>query len=300
MRGLLERLGRGETLVADGAMGTLLIERGLEPGGCPERWNLERPDDLAEIAALYLEAGAEIIQTNTFGASPVRLAAHGLADRTEEINARAVEIVRGVVGDRALVAGSCGPSGTLLQPLGDADPATLGAGFRRQIGALIAAGVDLITIETMTDLQEAVVAVRTARSLDARAPICATLTFDPTPRGFFTIMGNGVAPVCRGLADAGADVVGSNCGNGVTEMIRIAREFVRESPLPVLIQPNAGLPEFEGGRAVYRETPERMAESCLVLLELGVRILGGCCGTTPDHVRAIRGVVDRHRMRPTR
>jgi methionine synthase I (cobalamin-dependent) len=184
-----------------------------------------------------------------------------------------------------------GPSGHLLKPYGDADPVDLSAGFERQIRALAEAGADLLCIETMTDLAEAVLAVRAARTVAPDLPIMATMTFEATRRGFFTIMGASIEQAVRGLSDAGADILGSNCGNGSGTMLAIAREFRALTGLPIAIQPNAGLPESREGILVYPETPEFMAEQARELLAAGVAIIGGCCGTTPAHVRAWRAVV---------
>jgi 5-methyltetrahydrofolate--homocysteine methyltransferase len=292
-----ERLRRGDTLLGDGALGTQLQARGLQPGEAPESFNLTRPEAVSEVARLYAEAGAEIVTTNTFGGSPFRLAAHGLADRTEEVNRLAVELARAAVGGRAFVAGSVGPCGHLLAPLGDVEPEEVEAGYERQIRALAAAGVDLVLIETMTDLAEATLAIRAARNVAPDLPVAATMTFDATPRGLFTVMGVSVERAAAGLAEAGADVVGSNCGCGIEGMIAVARAFRDKSALPIAIQANAGLPQRRDGGFVYVESPEFMAERVGALLDLGVRIVGGCCGTTPDHIRAFRSLIDAHRVR---
>ena len=288
MKPFLERVRTGPVLVADGAMGSFLMARGLKPGDAPESFNLERQEVLREVASLYFEAGAEVVQTNTFGGSPLKLASYGLDDRTEEIAAAAVEAVRSVVGDDAYVSGSCGPTGGMLKPYGDVEPAEVREGFRRQTGALVSAGVDVLCIETMTDLNEAVLAIEATRSVSADIPIMATMTFDPTPRGFFTIMGIDVPAAAAGLLEAGADLVGSNCGNGIENMVKIAREFRARTDAPLLIQSNAGLPEMIDGSVVYTETPEFMAEKARELLDIGVDVIGGCCGTTPEHIRALR------------
>lgn len=288
----LSKLQGGRIMVADGAMGTLLLERGLAPGECPESLNPTRPELLEEIARLYLDAGAEIIQTNTFGGSPLKLSMYALDDKTEEINHSAVAAVREAVGDRAYVSGSCGPSGRTLKPYGDTEPEDIRLSFERQMKALVDAGVDILCIETMTDLTEATLAVQAARSVSGVVPIIATMTFDQTPRGFYTIMGVDIESAAAGLAGAGADIIGSNCGNGIEKMIEIAREFAQQTTLPIIIQSNAGLPELEGTKAVYRETPEFMAQKARELIAAGVSIIGGCCGTTPEHTRALREVVD--------
>jgi 5-methyltetrahydrofolate--homocysteine methyltransferase len=292
MKPLLERVHAGETVLADGGMGSMLLDRGLAPGACPESVNLERPEIVEEIARLYLEAGAEIIEANTFGASPPRLAQYGLADRAAEINRAAVRAARKVVGDRAYVAGSCGPSGRILKPYGDADPDELYDGFLEQARALVEAGVDLICVETMIDLTEATLAIRAAKAVEAAIPVAATMTFDPTPRGFHTVMGVNVEQAAVGLRDAGADLVGSNCGNGMENMLAIAAEFRRRTDLPLIVQPNAGLPETKDGQVIYTETPAFMADKARELLATGVSIIGGCCGTTPEHTAALRRIID--------
>jgi len=292
MDDLFRRIAAGEVLVGDGALGTMLLARGLPPGECPEAFGLAHPELLAEIAHLYVQAGADFVCTNTFGASPLKLDQYGLADRTEEINRAAVETVRKAVEDRAGVVASVGPCGKMLKPYGDTEPETVRASFSRQMAALDAAGVDAIIIETMTDLTEATLAVRAARDVSPELPVLATMTFDATPRGFFTIMGVTVPQAAAGLAEAGADAVGSNCGNGSDNMVKLAREFAGTCELPIIIQSNAGLPRTEGTSLVYDETPEFMARRATKLLDLGVSIIGGCCGTTPEHILALRHLVD--------
>lgn len=298
MTNVLERLRGGDILVGDGAWGTMLMARGLKPGESPEGINLTRPETLQEIAALYLEAGADLITTNTFGGSPLKLADFSLDDRAEEINRTAVTTLRTVVGDRAFVNASVGPTGKILQPYGDTAPEAVSESFVRQIGALIEAGADLICIETMIDVNEARLAIEATRSLSADIPIMATMTFDATPRGFYTVMGSPIDQAAAALEEAGANILGSNCGNGIEHMVEIGREFMKHSALPIAIQSNAGLPENRAGEVVYPETPSFMAERARQLIDLGVSIIGGCCGTGPDHIRAFRGVVDAHRNTP--
>jgi 5-methyltetrahydrofolate--homocysteine methyltransferase len=189
MKSILERIKNGEILVADGAMGTMLFERGLSPGDCPELLNLSEPEILEEIAQIYFKAGADIIQTNTFGGSPLKLFEYGLEDKCEEINSKAVECVRKVIGESAYVSGSCGPSGQLLKPYGDAEPETLENAFQRQISALGKAGIDIICIETMTGIREATIAVKAAKNIHPEIPVMVSMTFDKIPKGYYTIMG---------------------------------------------------------------------------------------------------------------
>jgi 5-methyltetrahydrofolate--homocysteine methyltransferase len=265
MGSLIERLHAGHPLIADGATGSLLLERGLEPGACPEFINLEAPVILEEIALSYLEAGAEMLETNTFGASPLKLAAYDLEDRTEEINQIAVQAVRTVGGDRAYVAGSVGPCGKLLEPYGDTSPEEVRASFHRQARCLLSAGVDCICIETMIDLTEANLAIGAFKETSPATPVMATMTFDATPRGYYTMMGVSVEDAAAGLTEAGADIIGSNCGNGIERMIEIAQAFKVATSLPLIIQSNAGLPQVTGNGTVYPETPEFMAEKAAEL-----------------------------------
>lgn len=292
---MLKKLSDGKPLVSDGAMGTLLFEQGLKPGDCPESMNLEKPEVLGEIARAYLEAGAEVVHTNTFGGSSLKLASYSLESKIREINESGIEEVRKAATDRAIVSASCGPTGRVLKPYGDAEPEAVYDSFERQLDLVISAGVDAVTVETMTDLTEATLAVKAAKAISPSTPVMATMTFDSTPRGFFTIMGVSIEKAAQGLEEAGADVVGSNCGNGIEKMVEIARELRKVSNLPILIQANAGLPELRDGEAVYPESPEFMAEKAKALVDLGVAIIGGCCGTTPAHTRALRQMVDGQR-----
>lgn len=297
---VLDRLRRGAVLVADGAWGTELQRNGLKPGASPEAFGRSRPDVVAAIAGRYLDAGADLLTTNTFGASPLSLARFALEPETAAINRDAVRILRQVAAGRARVAASVGPSGTLLEPHGGSSESEVLGSFRRQIEALVEAGADLITIETMTDLREATLAVGAARMVAPRLPVFAAMSFDSTPRGYYTIMGVSVERAAAGLEAAGADVIGSNCGNGIGTMIGIAREFRRHTRLPLVIRPNAGLPEHRDGRIDYPETPASFTAGLEELLEAKVAVIGGCCGTGPDHVRAIRQVVDARLGTPPR
>jgi 5-methyltetrahydrofolate--homocysteine methyltransferase len=286
-----DRLQKPEVIVADGAMGTMLFQRGLKSGDCPEKINIENPEVLEEITKLYFDAGAEILQTNTFGGSPLKLAMYSLDGKTEEINANAVCAARKIVSGKAYVAASCGPTGKLLEPFGDTSEDKIFSAFKRQMRILIDEGVDIICIETMTDLNEAVLAVKAARSISNSIPIAATMTFDETPKGFFTIMGVTIEQASKELKAAGADIIGSNCGNGIANMVKIAEEFKKQTELPISIRSNAGLPYIKDGYIAYPETPEFMAEHANKLIRLGVKIIGGCCGTRPEHIAALRKLI---------
>ena len=285
--GILERIREGKVFVADGAMGTMLIDRGLKSGQCPESFNLTNPDAVAEVSRLYVGAGAEIVQTNTFGASPIKLSLYGLQDKTEEINRKAVAIAKSAARSHAYVVASCGPSGRLLKPYGDLEPEELVKSCVRQVKALLDGEADAICVETMSDINEAVIWVKASKKILPQIPVFATMTFDPTPRGFFTMMGVDIKKAVTELTGAGCDVLGSNCGNGSDQMIDIAATFKELTDKPLLIRSNAGMPVLQDGRAVYLETPEYMADNCREMARIGVNIIGGCCGTTPAHIRAI-------------
>ena len=295
MKGILERLKQGNVIVGDGALGALLIKHGLKHNELPELYNLTRPGLIEEIASLYLDAGAEIVTTNTFGASPLKLHRFSLEEKMEDINREAVAAVRRAVGNKAYVSASIGPSSYMMKPLGNVDREEVLVNYQRQIGTLLATGIDMICIETMIDLAESVLAIKAARSLDQKIPIAATLTFAKTPRGYFTVMGASIPDTVSGLEDAGANIIGSNCGNGMEQMVEIAREFRQYAVAPVIIQSNAGMPIVSATGIIYPETPGFFAGKAAELIDAGVQIIGGCCGTEPDHIRAIRKVVDARR-----
>ncbi len=297
MASLRERLGSRRLLVADGAWGTRLQERGLEPGECPELWNVTRPLEVRAVAEEYLAAGSDLILTNTFGGSPLMLRRHGLEERTEELNAAGARLsLEAAAGTQVLVAASVGPTGELPAPLGATSESELEEAFRRQVRALLRAGVRLLCVETMIDLTEACCAVRAAkgaaRELGVAVEVLATLTYGPTPSGYRTAMGVDIPQTVEALTRAGADVLGSNCGNGIEQMLPIAGAFRSLTPLPLLVQANAGLPVLEGGRTVFRQGPEDMARHVPALVRAGASILGGCCGTGPAHIAALRRAVD--------
>ena len=285
-----ELLESGDILVSDGALGTMLQQKGGYET-CPEELNLSRPDLLEEVARLYVEAGSDIVTTNTFGGSPLKLAAAELDEYVVEINQAAVEAVRRAAGDNTLVAGSIGPTGKLLV-MDETSPQEMEAGYVHQAGIMVEAGVDMICVETMTDLVEALIAVRAVKTAAPDLPCMATMTFDPVPDGFRTIMGVSIEEAVPQLLDAGVEAVGSNCGHGLDTMVEVARAFGEVTEAPIVIQSNAGLPELIGGEVVYSESPEMFAGRVPDLIEAGVRVIGGCCGTTPDHIRAIRAAVD--------
>ena len=291
--GFLERLARRPVLF-DGAMGSMLLAEVLPPGAAPELWNTERPEVISRIHRAYLAAGAEVVTTNTFGGTLLRLSAYGLGARCVELNFAAVQramAARLEFRDRQVfVAGDIGPCGKFFPPVGDLAAAALTDSVKAQVEVFAAAGVDLLLIETMVDLREAEIALRTARRL-TDVPVAVTMTFDRKPRGYFTIMGHTPSEAVRRLTDAGADVVGANCTLAAEDMVELAEILVAASPVPVLVQPNAGQPEIVDGRAVYHVSPGQFAAAMKRILDLGVAAVGGCCGTTPEHIRAVAELI---------
>lgn len=285
-------LATDKILLLDGAMGTLLYDKGLDRGNAPETVCLDHPEWLTEIAESYAAAGSNIVQTNTFGGSKLRLQEFGLASELIKINQTAVLAAKAGVSDDVLVSASMGPCGKMLVPFGDTSPETIQESFREQAEALVQADADMICIETMTDVQEALLAVKAIRQTDQSIPIIATITFNHTPSGFFTIMGNSISDSAGLLAEAGVSAIGSNCGNGLDHMLNICAEFRKHSDLPIQIQANAGIPVVEESNLIYPETPELFASKMGNLIEAGARIIGGCCGTTPDHIRKMRKSID--------
>lgn len=278
-------------LVSDGAMGTLLMSLGLPEGSCPELWNSSNPASIASIHEKYFAAGADLVETNTFGGNRLRLEHFGLGDRVSELNRRAVEIARSVCPQGKFVAASVGPTGELMEPFGRLTESLALEVFTEQVEALIQAGVDLVIVETMMDINEILAAVKAARQVDSDIPLVATMTFEENPAGYATSMGIDPAAAVSNLSGSGADVFGANCGRGVDEMIGIMKAFRKETDMPLLAQANAGIPKVEEGKLVYPETPQERGEAARTLMELKVNIIGGCCGTGPDHIRAIREAV---------
>ena len=280
-------------LVADGAWGTLLAQRGLPPGTAPEQWNLARPGEVEAVARAYVEAGAQIVLTNTFGGSPWKLAKAGLGGRAAEVNRRGAELSKRAAGGRALVFASVGPTGEFLAPLGTHAAADFEACFAEQIAACAQGGADGLVLETMTALEETLAALAAARKAAPRLPVAACMTFDRGARGYATMMGVAPERAARELAAAGADLVGSNCGSGIGPMVEVARLMRAATDRPLWFKPNAGAPHLVDGKTVFRETPEEMAGRAADLIAAGARVIGGCCGTTPAHIRALAAACRR-------
>ncbi len=282
---LLEKVSRGAVIVGDGGMGTELQRAGLEPGGCGDAWNLAHPARVRDIQRRYVDAGARVLLTNTFGTNRFVLARYGLEDRVSDIARAAVAEARAAADGRAWVLGDVGPCGGFLEPLGDVVANELEATWRAAITAMLEVGVDGIVFETMTAVEEIVLGIRVARALGAPL-VVASMAYDAVRGGYRTMMGVSPADGARACIEAGADVVGANCGRlEPEEFVQVAQQIREATDAPLILQPNAGQPRLEGDAIVYPRDPASLAPA-LVELAGHASIVGGCCGTTPAHIRA--------------
>jgi 5-methyltetrahydrofolate--homocysteine methyltransferase len=281
-------LARPGLILADGGMGTMLMELGLQFGASPELWNVEHPDRVRQVHRGYLQAGSRIVLTNTFGGNRLRLGLHNLQDRVVELNRAAAGLVRQEVeaaGGSAIVAGDIGPSGGILAPLGELEPAQAVEAFAEQAGGLIQGGVDILWIETLSSLVEMRAAVDGARQASRDIPIVATMTFDTRGR---TMMGVTPEQAVQELSSWGLDTFGANCGNGPEEILAVITKMHAAAPQAALVaKANAGVPKLEKGSAVYGAGPEEMARYATAVADAGARIIGACCGSTPRHLEAM-------------
>jgi 5-methyltetrahydrofolate--homocysteine methyltransferase len=289
---IIDQIKQGKTLVSDGAWGTFLQKKGMQPGECPEEWNLTHPEDVFDIAKSYIDAGADLIETNSFGGTIFKVQKYGLADKVFELNKAAAEISRKAAGDK-FVLGSVGPTGKILL-MGDVTEEELYEAFKTQVQGLEAGGVDAIMIETMTDLDEARLAIKAAKE-NTNCEVFCTMTFEKTVDGEFrSMMGIGPTDMVNTLIDAGAELIGANCGNGIKDMIGIVEEIRKSNPdIPVLVHANAGMPLYQDGETVFPETAEEMASLVPKIVSAGANVIGGCCGTTPEHISSVRKAVDK-------
>jgi 5-methyltetrahydrofolate--homocysteine methyltransferase len=293
-RPLLERL-KDSVLLCDGAMGTQLDAHGIQPGECHEGWNVAHPEKVKEIQRAYLEAGAEAILTNTFGGSRWCLDRYGLGEKVGEFNSAAVKLAREVAGEERYVLGDVGPTAQFMYPLGEKTEAEFVAVFAEQV-SFLAEGSDAIAVQTMTALEELVAAVRAAK--ETGLPVIASMAFQPEVhgKGFRTIMGVGIEDMVRRLEEEDVDALGANCGTvDIADMVEIVRQMKELTSLPVLAEANAGKPRIVSEKTVFDQTPEDMAAYIPALVDAGVNIVGGCCGTTPEHIRVFAERINRGR-----
>jgi 5-methyltetrahydrofolate--homocysteine methyltransferase len=284
-------LARTRTALLDGAMGTELMARGLGPGVPPELWNVDRPDAVRQVHAAYFEAGSDAVSTNSFGATPLKLAAHGLEDRAFELNRAAARLAREAAPAGRFVAGSIGPTGKFLKPQGPATEEDLVAAFAEQARGLAEGGVDVFLIETQYDLREALAALRGVRAVSA-LPVFVTMTFNSFPRGYFTLMGNAAPRVAAELEKAGAAAVGANCTLTTEQMAGCVRSMRAATALPLIAQANAGQPGAEpDGTVSYSQTIEEYIRFVPDIIKAGAGFVGGCCGTTPAYIRAMARLI---------
>jgi 5-methyltetrahydrofolate--homocysteine methyltransferase len=286
----LEKLRRQAPILTDGAWGTELQELGLETGDCPDVLNLQNPGCVEQVARAYVEAGSQIILTNTFRSNRIALAHYNLAEKTSEMNRAGVEISRRAADGCAYVFASVGPSGKLLMT-GDVSEEDLRVAFGEQVRALAAAGADGLVLETMIDLAEAKLAVAAAR--ETGLPVVVCMAFDSGKNQDRTMMGIAPEQAARELTAAGADVIGANCGGGIDRYLPVCSRLAGATDRPIWIKPNAGLPELVGDRVVYKTLPEEFASFGPALVEAGATFVGGCCGTTPEFIRALSRVLGK-------
>ena len=284
MHSTIEQILSHGPVITDGAWGTQLQARGLGLGEFPDLWNLTNPAKVGEVAKAYVDAGSEVILTNTFGANRIRLAEQNAADRVVEINAKGVEISRAAAAGRAKVFASIGPSGKLIIS-GDVTADELRNAYLEQAKALAGAGADALVVETMSDLEEALLAVSAAR--ESGLPVVACMVFDSGKDKDRTMMGNTPEQVAKALTEAGADVIGANCGQGIAGFVPICKRMHAASDRPIWAKANAGLPEMVNGKTIYKNTPEEFVSFIPELLKAGASFVGGCCGTSPAFVAAI-------------
>ncbi len=288
---LHDKLNISNILIGDGAWGTFLYQKGLQAGECPEYWNLIKPSEVLDIAKSYINAGSDIIETNSFGATSIKLAHFNLAAEAFKINFEAAAISRSAAGKSGIVLGSMGPTGKILM-MGDISGDEMYLAFREQAIALEKGGADALIIETMSDLDEARLAYKAARE-NTECDIVVSFTYNKAGEEYRTMMGVSPAEVMAEFTSNPMTIIGSNCGNGIRDMVPVAESMLStNSPNILMIQANAGAPVYKDGKTIFPESPQEMIVYLPQLIHAGVRIIGGCCGTTPDHIRAFRNFVD--------
>lgn len=290
---ITEVVKSNKILISDGAWGTFLHKKGLKSGECPEQWCINRPDDVLDIAKSYIEAGSDMIETNSFGGSSFKLAHYGLADSAGKLNEAAARISSQAAGENKWVIASIGPTGKMTA-LGDVTEEEFYNVFKEQAIALKKGGADAICVETMSAIDEATMAIKAAKE-NTDLEVISTFTFEAAPDGSYnTMMGVTPTEAAKAAIDAGADIIGTNCGNGFRQMIDIVKEMrTVNKEIPILVHANAGLPHTVDGVDVFPETPEMMAELVPEIVKAGANIIGGCCGTTPAHIKAIKEAIEK-------
>jgi len=288
MQRLIEEMIRARPVITDGAWGTQLQNLGLAPGECPDGWNLLHPERVRDVARRYVDAGSDVILTNTFRSNRIALAPFGLAESAVALNRAGVELSRAAAGSRVKVFASMGPSGTMLMT-GEVGAEELSSAFGEQARAFAEAGSDAIVVETMSDIEEAKLALAAARATGL--PVVVSMVFDSGREKDRTMMGATVEQVAQELTEAGADVVGANCGLGIDGYVPIGRRLRAATDRPIWIKPNAGLPELIDGAIQYRTGPDHFASHARILRDAGVHFIGGCCGTTPEFIRALKAAL---------
>ena len=273
-------------IIFDGAMGTMLMSEGLSPGETPELWNVEKPSVVMDIHKQYFEVGSDVVHTNTFGGTTMKLSEKGLMEKMGVLNTEAIKIARKVCPGGKFVAGDIGPTGKMLKPLGEVTPEELEETFFSQASALIEGGVDFISIETMFSLGEALAAVRGIKKA-GDLTVVASMTYSRTKNGFFTMMGEGVSQCTSALENVGVDVIASNCTLGSKDMIDLTKELRASTLKPILIQPNAGKPVTQKGITYYKQAPSEFAQDGKEIIESGANMIGGCCGTNLEFIKEL-------------
>ncbi len=271
-------------LLFDGAMGTMLIQAGLKSGTVPEAWVLERPEEIIKVHQGYADAGADILITNTFGGNLIKLKKAGFEKRADEINKNAASLAKSIAKGKCLVAGNIGPTGELLQPGSPISEDAVRDCFAAQAQALAESDVDLFLVQTFFNLKEILTAIKGIQSV-SDLPVFASMTFQEYPKGFATLMGDSVEYSMKALTDANALVVGANCSIGSDRMVLLAKEIRKAVSTPVMVAPNAGSPEVREGKTIYSEDAQTFSDNMSRIKSLGIEVMGGCCGTTPEYIR---------------